>query len=638
MSLIKQLWIGIALLLVITLGGTFAISLMSAKIYLQEQLRLKNIDNANTLALSMSQMDKEPVAIELFLTAQFDAGHYEFIIFNDPNKKPIIARNFSANEPQDSDVPNWFFKLANINSAPGIAQVQDGWQQYGTLLVKSHSRYAVESLWRNARDLFDWFIVATLLSGLIGSFVLKYISRPLDIVVQQAEAIGERRFITSQEPKTKEFRRLVRAMNTLSQGVQTMLEKETRQLELLRRDAQFDSLTGLAQRDHFMNLFDAKLTRDDSEMQGVVAIARLMRLSELNIELGHSHTNQLLRHIGEALQQVAAGYPDSHVGRLNGSDFALVLPTHAALEAVSSEISQQLNLQLAQHNFNDVALPLACIAYHSGQVRLNLLQQLDGALAQAELTGNRAVIALSVDSNNPAQPQRNRDEWRDTILSALSLNKLKLGEFPVRTSTGELLHNEAPLRLEFDNIFQPAGYFIPWATRLELMPQIDLAVLNKVIEDIDESTSKIALNVSAQALCDAGFRARALQLLARNSLKTSSIYLEFTEVCALRHLEELRLFTGQLRQLGCKVGMKHAGLEFTQFHDLQDVGLSYLKVDSALVRAIDTSPNNLHFLQSLCQLGHSLGVVMIAEGVNSEAEQQTLNKLGMDGFTGPNIV
>src|SRR5690606_17890475 len=144
MSLIKQLWIVVILLLLLVLAGNFVISTLTAKTYLQEQLRLKNIDNANTLALSISQMpDIDPVTLELLITAQFDSGHYEYIIFQDTSKETIIARHsesdsspvIQSNQVQSvehSRVPQWFAKQFNFNVAPGIAQVQDGWQQAGT--------------------------------------------------------------------------------------------------------------------------------------------------------------------------------------------------------------------------------------------------------------------------------------------------------------------------------------------------------------------------------------------------------------------------------------------------------------------------------------------------------------------------
>ena len=636
MSLIKQLWIGIIVLLLLVLGGNFVISTITAKTYLQEQLRLKNIDNANSLALSISQMpDKDPITLELLITAQFDAGHYEYIIFQDTDRKPIVARNFEDTNPETHTVPHWFAKRVTFDVAPGIAQVQDGWQQAGTLVVKSHSRYALEALWNNTRDLLDWFIWATLLSGLIGSFILKYISRPLDLVVNQAEAIGERRFIVSEEPKTKEFQRLVRAMNTLSQSVKQMLVKEARQLELLRRESQTDSLTGLANRIHFLNLLDTQLTREDAHASGIIVLARVMNLNELNNQLGHQQVDQLLRALAGVFSDIQDKYPDSYAGRLNGSDFSLLIPTDTPIDILSAEVSQKLNFQLIASGFDKVALPLALCSFNNSDKRNELLHKLDGALAQAELKGNRAVITLGDDQ--PGYAPQNLTEWRNAITESLTTQGIELAKFPVRTSSGDLLHYEAAVRLELDGELRAAGYFIPWAVRLGLMPEVDLAVVKLALLQLGRAPGPLAINISAAALCSVNFREQIIALLIDQPQSTKHLWLEFTEVCVLRHLEELRAFSARLRSLGCRVGLEHVGLEFTQFGNLQDMGLNYLKIDSAIIRAIHDNTGSQNFVQSLCTLGHSLGIVMIAEGVTFEAEQQTLLKIGVDGLTGPQI-
>ena len=91
MSLIKQLWLGI---LIVTLGAfaaSFVISTLSARDYLQQQLDQKNRDNANVLALAMTQLPKDPATIELLLSAQFDNAHYDFIRITDPNGTRVIA-------------------------------------------------------------------------------------------------------------------------------------------------------------------------------------------------------------------------------------------------------------------------------------------------------------------------------------------------------------------------------------------------------------------------------------------------------------------------------------------------------------------------------------------------------------------
>jgi diguanylate cyclase (GGDEF)-like protein len=636
MSLIKQLWIGIIVLLLLALGGSFAISIMSAKSYLEEQLRVKNMDNATSLALSMSQMEKDPVTLELLISAQFDTGHYEYITLSDPQKNILVTRRYEENKnaPLTASVPAWFTHLVNFDAEPGIAQIQNGWQQFGTLTVKSHSRYAWQALWNSTSQLLTWFVVAAILSGLIGTFILKFISSPLDTVIKQAEAIGQRRFVTSDEPKTTEFQRLVRAMNTLSHSVKTMLEKETKQLEKLRRESQLDSLTELPNRNHFLNLLESKLNRNDSDSFGVIAIIRFLNLTELNNQLGRATADHALLQIAAVLHQFIGRYPGSYAGRLNGSDFMLVISSNPSAEAVGSELSEQLNAQLSGDELRNIQLPIAVCTYNSGEKRNELLHKLDGALAQAELKGNRALVTIT--SSHQPLAHRNLNEWRETITHALQLKKLQLAQFPVRNSNGDILHYEAPVRLLLDDDWQPAGYFMPWAARLGIMPAIDLEVIKAALAALDKGAA-IAINISADSLCNATFREQALSLLNHSLAKTSGLWLEFPESCALRHMAELRSFTNSLRAIGCHIGLEHVGLEFTKIRELQDIGLHYLKIDGAIIRDIDSNQGNQNFLSGLCKIGHSLGMLMIAEGVNSPAEKEKLLQLDIDGFTGPGV-
>ena len=194
MSLIRQLWLAIALLMLIALGGSFFVSSLAAKGYLQEQLTLKNLDNANSLASVLGQMPKDAVEIELLVSSQFDLGGYEYIRLADPRGKLIVERVAEALDP---GAPDWFVGMLRIEARPGVAQVQDGWKQYGTLTVSSHTRFAYRALWTSTKKLVTWFLLAALLAGAGGTLLLRVILRPLDDVVTQAEAIGARRFITT---------------------------------------------------------------------------------------------------------------------------------------------------------------------------------------------------------------------------------------------------------------------------------------------------------------------------------------------------------------------------------------------------------------------------------------------------------
>jgi diguanylate cyclase (GGDEF)-like protein len=424
-------------------------------------------------------------------------------------------------------------------------------------------------------------------------------------------------------------------MNTLSQGVKQMLDKEARQLELLRRESQTDSLTGLANRTHFLNLLDTQLTREDAQERGIIVLARAMNLNELNNQLGHQQVDQLLRAIAGVFSDLQDKYPNSYAGRLNGSDFTLLIPTDTPIDILSADVSQKLNFQLIAGGFDKIALPLALCSFNSSDKRNELLHKLDGALAQAELKGNRAVIALADDQLDYVQ--HNLTEWRNAITESLSTQGIALAKFPVRNTNGDLLHNETAVRLELDGELKPAGYFMPWAVRLGLMPDVDLAVLKLALTQLGRAPGPLAINISAAALCSANFREQVLALLLNESQQAKHLWIEFPEICMLRHLEELRAFSTRLRSLGCRVGLEHVGLEFTQFGNLQSMGLGYLKIDSAIIRDIHNNLSSQTFVQSLCTLGHSLGIVMIAEGVLSDAEQQTLMKIGVDGLTGPNI-
>lgn len=636
MSLTKQLWIGIIIILLAALGGSFFISTLSARAYLQEQLQLKNIDNAVSLALSMSQMEKDEVTLELLLAAQFDSGHYQYIRLTDPQGEVIAERHYRA-KTESMEVPDWFSQHLAIEVAPGSAKVQDGWQQYGTIELQSHSRYAIEKLWQSTVQLLQWFLVAALVAGLIGTAILKTITRPLSSVIRQAEAIGQRLFITSTEPKTREFRRLVQAMNRLSGSVKAMLDQETRKLEKLQAEAQKDKVTGLANRDHFLNMLAVSLTREDSASSASICMLRLRHLTELNTELGHQAADHFLQQLATIINGFVDLHHDNYAGRLNGTDFCLVSFNQATVEGTAHNLSDQVQRLIRTVGIQS---PLfgAVIAggyYHAGDSDKKVLATLDDALASAEQKGNYAIVIKEEPA--PSGLQRNLEQWRQCLTEAIDGGQIKLASFAVRNNEGHLLHTEKPVRLYIDGNWHPAGYFTGWAARLQLMERIDILVLKQALEDIRQTGEATAINLSESSLCSVEFRQQALQLLAQRPADNQKLWIEFPEACAVRFLPQLREFCHHLRSQQCVLGLEHVGAEFTQIRELQDIGLHYLKIDGSLTRHIDTQERNHEIVRGLCTIGHSLGMTMIAEGVTTDAEKTSLTRLGMDGLTGPGV-
>lgn len=102
MSLIKQLWLAIIALLLLSFVGSLAISIASSRDYIEQEVRIKNEDNATALALSMSQLDKDIVILELLIAAQFDTGYYRSIVLKDTDGEVLVER--TAGE-YSGDVP-----------------------------------------------------------------------------------------------------------------------------------------------------------------------------------------------------------------------------------------------------------------------------------------------------------------------------------------------------------------------------------------------------------------------------------------------------------------------------------------------------------------------------------------------------
>ncbi|MDZ7852688.1 MAG: EAL domain-containing protein [Halomonas sp.] len=630
MSLIKQIWLTIVGLLLLAFIGSLFIGVTTSRHYIEQEVRIKNADNANALALSMSQLDKDPVTIELLMAAQYDTGHYRLIELRDPEGEIILQRN--DNDHID-DVPGWFVSLVDLDVPPGRAVIQDGWSQYATLTLESHHGYAYRSLWQSSLALTVWFALAGVLSLLLGWLIVNSIRRPLRQVVEQARDIGERRFTTLPAPRTKELREVVLAMNQLSASVGSMLGEESQRLDLLRRRLQHDSVTGVLKRDAFIAQLQIHLESQDARASGTLILVRVADLAEVNERLGHRDTDKLLHGLATVLDQLGNVRGDGIVGRLNGSDFALLLPDAHDREPLSHELRKHL-APLTDQGGIPVGLPAALIDYAQGDQRSVLLASLDGALSTAETRGDRSVVIAQ-------GPQRrslftSHAQWRQALQEAVAKG-VYLAHYPVLDGKGGLLHFESPSRLRLKGEWQPAGVFMPWVSRLELDSQLDLAVIDEAVRDITQRGKPLGINLSAASIQDARF---VMELRARLTSRpdvAGKLWLEIPASLAIHDLAGFRSLCHTLQPLGCRIGLEHVGAEFTRIPDLQDLGLAYLKIDSSLVKGVDQSPEQQTILRGMATLCHSLGILAIAEGVDNLDEAKVLFELGLDGVTGPGV-
>ncbi len=632
MSLIKQLWLFLLIIVVFAFGGTCLISSLGAGSYLEQQLHLKNQDNAASLALAITQLEKDPVTLELLVSAHFDSGHYRQIQLTDPSGNVIIEL---TNPPVDYDVPNWFINLFPIQVDAGVAQVQDGWRQFATLTLYSHDRFAYQELWRSSKHLAIWFVSGLIFCGGVGSIIIRRITRPVGEVISQAEAIGERRFVTITEPATQEFRRIVRAMNTLSGRIRAMLEAEAERLEKLRFAAHYDPLTGALDRQHFIDTLESLLEHDETR-SGSLIIGRVTGLDDLNRQLGRQVVDQVLVRIGERLINLREDQPDWLVGRLSGADFALLAPEENDTLQVAQRVATQLHLAADEANLaGERLLPVGGTLFNPGEELSAVLSRADGALIMAERGADMAVQVSAAGAKSPGQT--NLTSWRKALTDALELNDVKLAEYPVLGRENDLLHHEAPVRLRLDGNWQTAATFIPWVARLGLLPQLDTAVIHTALTELNKRETCLGVNISGEALSDKSFRQEALQALKENPHAATKLWVEIPEAAAFRQLDEFRSLCRELKSFGCKVGLEHVGSHFSRINELHDLGLDFIKVDAALIRGATGNHASQAFLRGLCTIAHAIGLNVIAEGVRDEKEPACLINLGFDGMTGPGV-
>lgn len=632
-SLIQQLWALVLAAVLLAATGSLLANLYNARDYMQQQLTAHGKDAANSLALMITQGKAEQAMGETLINAAFDQGHFRSIRWLGADGQVKVQRQ---NPQQFGDTPAWFRQAFALDASPGRAMINSGWLQAGVIEVESDAGYAYAALWRGAMQIFTWVGLAGLLVGLVASLGVNAIRRQLHSVVDQAKAITQRRFVTIPEPGGPEMGRLAQAMNAMVGRIKAMFEEEAQRLEQLRRQLNFDAVTGLANRGYFMGLLQAELEAREAREQGLLLL-RVQELTEFNNALGRALTDQLL-------QKLAAGLSDRQLlgeqilaARLNGSDFAVLFDAELADEAGLTELHQRLSAELASFAGRQVLLAMALTDVREGDSIRDLMSRLDHALAVAEAAGCQQP---EIAKNHAArQTLQTTDAWAGFLDQAVARRELKLVSFAVRGRAGEMLHEEAPLRLQQGEAWLPAGQFMPMAIRTGRVAALDLAAVSLALQRLaaEPACPGIAVNLAAESLQQADYVTRLAQLVRQYKVEAGRLWLEVAEAGIVNRFEAFRELCLALADLPCRVGIEHFGRQFSLVGQLHDLGIDYLKIDASFIQDIQQQDGQQALLKGLCQIAHNIGLGVIAEGVHHEAEQQMLFSLGFDGVTGPGV-
>lgn len=321
MSMHRQIWLAIVISAFVVFGGGLASSIVNAKVYLESQLTQKNIDNANALALTLTHSTPNQASADAAVNAMFDTGHYEFIEIKDKQNKAITERYSNGKNTQYA----YLQKIIHIHPRMGVAEINNGWKQYGTVYLSSNVSFAYETLHRTIVHSALLMLLAGVLSGLLSYLILNRITKPLNDVIKQASAISNKNFMIIPETKVPELNKLAKAMNNTAHRLRDAFNHEEQKLEAMRKKACTDPLTGLANRSFFLSVVESTLNNDDLN-GGSLLLLRISKLAELNEELGRSRCDELIKAVANTLNSYTVGFDEAIAGRLNGSDFAVIIP------------------------------------------------------------------------------------------------------------------------------------------------------------------------------------------------------------------------------------------------------------------------------------------------------------------------
>lgn len=638
MSLFRSIWLMVIGFTLAAFLASLTVNTLTARNYLEKQLFIKNKDNATALALSMSQQsDKDEVMMQLLLSALFDNGHYQSIVLTDPDGKVIVERQ--AADDIEVGAPPWFIRLLPIKAESGSAFIQDGWQQYGTITLASHSKFAHQDLWQGTLNLMLWFIGGGLVAGLLATWMLRLITRPLDAVVAQAQAISERRFISVPVPDVPELKSVVSAMNDMVARVRQMFAEQAARLDTMRKRLNHEPVSGLPNRDYFMGRLREALDSEESAPYGALTFLRLKDLAEINRSLGRVGTDTLLRTIGDQLTLICGDHDKWLPARLNGSDFAILAQNENDVRSLAAQLTKQMQAIRQEHAPEILDFfHVGALRYARGDAMSTVLSATDQILAQAESAQTNGFAILEGEAADiVALPS---ETWRSLITEALNEDRIRLVAFPVIRSDGRSLHREGLVRMqtEIDGPWLPAGDFMPYAIRLDLTATLDLGVVRLALSHLQREQGDLAVNLTAEAIANWNFHNQLLALLRREPALCQRLWIEVPEYGVFSHFEAFHDLCTRLKPLGCKIGIEHFGRKLSEVNKLADIGVDYIKVDASFIRGIDESEGTQEFLRGLCRMGHSIGLLVIAVGVRNQQEVDTIVSLGFDGATGPAVM
>jgi diguanylate cyclase (GGDEF)-like protein/PAS domain S-box-containing protein len=389
--------------------------------------------------------------------------------------------------------------------------------------------------------------------------------------------------------------------------------------------AYFDELTGLPNRNGFMEAIEQKMNEVDLK-QGNLALLflDLDRFNVLNDTLGHSFGDLLLQKVADLLKSTVAG--KGQVFRRSGDEFLILLEFNDATEVktVAEEIICSFTKPFLLSDKEVFTTPSIGISLYpgNGSDSDTLLKRADAALYQAKDRGRNTYQFFTEQHDGKMERRLNLEHG---LRKALKKNELFLVYQPqVQFHTKKIAGVEALLRWNKDSegIVSP-GEFIPIAEDTGMILPIGEWVLkNACLQGSKWHKSGfgdllISVNISVRQLLEESFVDRVESILIETQFPASSLELEITESTTMESMEETLPVLNRLREKGIRISIDDFGTGYSSLTYLRQLPVDTLKIDKMFIDDILTDPKAGAIVKTIIDMGHNLSFHVIAEGIES---------------------
>lgn len=420
---------------------------------------------------------------------------------------------------------------------------------------------------------------------------------------------------------------------------------ELRELnERLSYQASHDALTDLYNRREFERRLDVAI--DEADRGGAVAALLYIDLDQfklINDTSGHFAGDQLLAHLAGMIRGVLR--PGDVLARLGGDEFGALIAADDALAA--RELAEAMRARIDGYVFAweqktyAVSASIGVVMLdRPGMSQRELLSRADTACYIAKERGRNRVHVFSEDDLESIH-RRGEMEWVNRVRLALNEGRLTLDYQelqklkPVRERDRPHIELLLRLRDEDDRIILP-GAFVPAAERYGLMPLIDRWVVETALANFDRlhpsgrGLGACAINLSASTLEDEDFAGFVLDTLARHNVPANRLCFEITETAAVSNIARVVRFNERLRAAGCRIALDDFGVGMSSFGYLKNLPVDIVKIDGSFIHDLESDPMSYSIVRAVTDIGHQIGLEVVAEWVTTQRSWELLRGLGVD--------